>query len=100
MVSGRFPTPGLRDLRARVAWDPIHNKLAALPGTVHLALVGGGTIPDTGQYPVYLGDAGPRLGETGREASGRRGEAAAAQGREIVGAGPDDREVDNQPRVG
>src|SRR5581483_2386737 len=32
LVSGRFPTPGLRDLRARVAWDPIHNRLAALPG--------------------------------------------------------------------
>jgi ATP-dependent Lhr-like helicase len=67
LVSGRFPTPGLRDLRARVAWDPIHNRLAALPGTAHLALVGGGTIPDTGQYPVFLGDGGPRLGELDEE---------------------------------
>ncbi len=67
LVSGRFPSPGLRDLRARVAWDPIHNRLAALPGTAHLALVGGGTIPDTGQYPVYLGDGGPRLGELDEE---------------------------------
>jgi ATP-dependent Lhr-like helicase len=67
LISGRFPTPGLRDLRARVAWDPIHNRLAALPGTAHLALVGGGTIPDTGQYPVYLGDGGPRLGELDEE---------------------------------
>ena len=34
LVSGRFPTPeAFRDLRARVAWDPIHNRLAALPGT-------------------------------------------------------------------
>ncbi len=67
LISGRFPTPGLRDLRARVAWDPIHNRLAALPGTAHLALVGGGTIPDTGQFPVYLGDGGPRLGELDEE---------------------------------
>ena len=67
LVSGRFPSPGLRDLRARVAWDPIHNRLAALPGTAHLALVGGGTIPDTGQFPVYLGDGGPRLGELDEE---------------------------------
>ncbi len=67
LVSGRFPTPGLRDLRARVAWDPIHNRLAALPGTAHLALVGGGTIPDTGQFPVYLGEGGPRLGELDEE---------------------------------
>ena len=67
LVSGRFPTPGLRDLRARVAWDPIHNRLAALPGTSHLALTGGGTIPDTGQFPVHLGEGGPRLGELDEE---------------------------------
>jgi ATP-dependent Lhr-like helicase len=67
LVSGRFPSPGLRDLRARLAWDPIHNRLAALPGTGHLALTGGGTIPDTGQFPVYLGDGGPRLGELDEE---------------------------------
>jgi ATP-dependent Lhr-like helicase len=67
LISGRFPTPGLRDLRARVFWDPIHNRLTALPGTGHLALVGGGTIPDTGQFPVYLGEGGPRLGELDEE---------------------------------
>ncbi len=67
LVSGRFPNPSFRDLRARVAWDRIHNRLAALPGTAHLALVGGGTIPDTGQFPVYLGDGGPRLGELDEE---------------------------------
>jgi len=67
LVSGRFPTPEFRDLRARVVWDRIHNRLAALPGTAQLALVGGGTIPDTGQFPVYLGEAGPRLGELDEE---------------------------------
>ena len=67
LVSGRFPAPELRDLRARVVWDRIHNRLSALPGTAQLALVGGGTIPDTGQYPVYLGDGGPRLGELDEE---------------------------------
>jgi ATP-dependent helicase Lhr and Lhr-like helicase len=67
LISGRFPTPDFRDLRARVAWDRIHNRLAALPGTAQLALVGGGTIPDTGQFPVYLGEGGPRLGELDEE---------------------------------
>jgi ATP-dependent helicase Lhr and Lhr-like helicase len=67
LVSGRFPTGSLRDLRARIAWDRIHNRLAALPGSARLALVGGGTIPDTGQYPVYLGAEGPRLGELDEE---------------------------------
>ena len=67
LVSGRFPTEPFRDLRARVSWDRVHNRLHALPGTARLALVGGGTIPDTGQYPVYLGDGGPRLGELDEE---------------------------------
>ena len=67
LISGRFPTPELRDLRARVVWDRIHNRLSSLPGTAQLALVGGGTIPDTGQYPVYLGAGGPRLGELDEE---------------------------------
>jgi ATP-dependent helicase Lhr and Lhr-like helicase len=67
LISGRFPSPELRDLRARVVWDRIHNRLAPLPGTAQLALVGGGTIPDTGQFPVYLGEGGPRLGELDEE---------------------------------
>jgi ATP-dependent Lhr-like helicase len=67
LVSGRFPTPDFRDLRARIVWDRIHNTLAPLPGTKQLALVGGGTIPDTGQFPVLLGEGGPRLGELDEE---------------------------------
>jgi ATP-dependent helicase Lhr and Lhr-like helicase len=67
LVSGRFPTESFRDLRARVVWDRTHNRLSSLPGTARLALVGGGTIPDTGQFPVYLGDGGPRLGELDEE---------------------------------
>ncbi|MFO0892221.1 MAG: DEAD/DEAH box helicase [Isosphaeraceae bacterium] len=67
MVSGRFPTGTFRDLRARISWDRIHNRLAPLPGSARLALVGGGTIPDTGQYPVVLGEDGPRLGELDEE---------------------------------
>jgi ATP-dependent helicase Lhr and Lhr-like helicase len=67
LISGRFPTGDFRDLRARVVWDRVHNRLAALPGTAQLALVGGGTIPDTGQFPVYLGEGGPRLGELDEE---------------------------------
>jgi ATP-dependent Lhr-like helicase len=67
LVSGRFPTESFRDLRARISWDPVHNRLGSLPGTARLALTGGGTIPDTGQYPVYLGEGGPRLGELDEE---------------------------------
>jgi len=67
LVSGRYVTGSIRDLRARVAWDRVHNRLAALPGTSRLALTGGGTIPDVGHYPVYLGEGGPKLGELDEE---------------------------------
>ncbi len=67
LVSGRFAGGAIRDLRARVAWDRIHGRLAPLPGTKHLAVTGGGTIPDLGHYPVYLGEGGPRLGELDEE---------------------------------
>jgi ATP-dependent Lhr-like helicase len=44
----------------------VHNRLLALPGSQQLALTGGGTIPDTGQYGVYtLG--GLRVGELDEE---------------------------------
>jgi ATP-dependent Lhr-like helicase len=67
LVSGRFHTESFRDLRARVSWDRVHNRLHALPGSAQLALVAGGTIPETGQYPLYLGEGGPRLGELDEE---------------------------------
>ncbi|MBX6315452.1 MAG: DEAD/DEAH box helicase, partial [Isosphaeraceae bacterium] len=67
LVSGRFGLLTFRDLRPRISWDRVHNRLLALPGSAQLALVGGGTIPDTGQYPLYLGDGGPRLGELDEE---------------------------------
>ncbi|WP_337175850.1 DEAD/DEAH box helicase [Paludisphaera sp.] len=67
LVSGRYSTGSIRDLRARVAWDRVHNRLAPLPGTSRLALAGGGAIPDVGHYPVYLGEGGPKLGELDEE---------------------------------
>ncbi|HWE35527.1 MAG TPA: DEAD/DEAH box helicase [Isosphaeraceae bacterium] len=67
MVSGRFAAEAVRDLRPRVSWDRVHNRLHPLPGSKQLALVGGGTIPDTGHFPAFLGDGGPRLGELDEE---------------------------------
>ena len=67
LVSGRFPTASFRDLQPRISWDRVQNRLAALPGTSRLAIMGGGTIPDTGQYPLYLGEGGPRIGELDEE---------------------------------
>src|SRR5919199_921194 len=81
MVSGRYrlphlapglpgePSPGGRTIEAlqpRVSWARVHNRLLALPGSQHLALVNGGTIPDTGQYAAYAA-SGVRIGELDEE---------------------------------
>jgi ATP-dependent Lhr-like helicase len=74
MVTGRYrlaaeggAAPGsLEALQPRISWDRVHNRLTALPGSQSLALVGGGTIPDTGQYAAYL-PGGVRIGELDEE---------------------------------
>src|SRR5262249_9267157 len=81
MVSGRYrfdpistesaPTTGSRRnglsaLQPRISWDRVHNCLLSLPGSQQLALVHGGTIPDTGQYAAYT-PGGVRIGELDEE---------------------------------
>jgi ATP-dependent Lhr-like helicase len=80
MVTGRyrFQTPPkeespakrpghtLNALQPRISWDRIHNRLHSLPGSKQLALLHGGTIPDTGQYAVYTGTQ-VRIGELDEE---------------------------------
>jgi ATP-dependent Lhr-like helicase len=53
-------------LHPRVSWDRVHNRLLALPGSQNVALVQGGTIPDTGQYAAYT-TSGVRIGELDEE---------------------------------
>src|SRR5206468_9916783 len=53
-------------LQPRVSWDRVHNRVHALPGSQQLALVSGGTIPDTGQYATYTVN-GTRIGELDEE---------------------------------
>lgn len=67
MLVGRYPSQAHRELRARVAWDRINHKLAALPGSRMLALTNGGTIPDTGSFRAYLADGNTRLGDLDEE---------------------------------
>jgi ATP-dependent Lhr-like helicase len=85
MVSGRYRLPSsspntgerggegerrsagsLTALQPRISWDRINNQLVPLPGSQHLALVNGGTIPDTGQYGAYT-PTGLRIGELDEE---------------------------------
>jgi ATP-dependent Lhr-like helicase len=67
MITGRYPDQAFRDLRPRVSWDRVHDVLRPLPGSRHLAVVNGGAIPDSGQYPVYVAGERTRIGELDEE---------------------------------
>ncbi len=67
LASGRYRASTIRDLKPRISWDRVRNTLRPLPGTKRLAVTSGGAIPDTGQYPLFLGEGGPRLGELDEE---------------------------------
>ena len=76
MLSGRYPSDELADLRPRLTWDRTSDVLTARPGARMLAVVNAGTIPDRGLYPVHVGEGGPRVGELDEEMvhETRRGE--------------------------
>ena len=67
MLTGRYPSTAFRELRPRIAWDRVHNRLTALPGSRLLAIRNGGTIPDRGTFAAYLPDRKTRLGELDEE---------------------------------
>jgi len=67
MVSGRYPAEIFRDLKPRISWDRTNNVLHPLPGTQRAAILGGGAIPDTGQYDCYLEDGVTKIGELEEE---------------------------------
>jgi ATP-dependent helicase Lhr and Lhr-like helicase len=67
MLSGRYPSSAFRELRPRIAWDRVHDRLAALPGSRLLAIRNGGTIPDRGTFAAYLPDGTTKLGELDEE---------------------------------
>jgi ATP-dependent helicase Lhr and Lhr-like helicase len=70
MLSGRYPSDEFADLRPRLTWDRLQNRLTAREGAKHVAVINGGTIPDRGLYGVFLlGERGPgaRVGELDEE---------------------------------
>jgi ATP-dependent Lhr-like helicase len=70
MLSGRYPSDEFADLRPRITWDRIANRVTAREGARRVAVVNGGTIPDRGLYGVFLfGERGPgaRVGELDEE---------------------------------
>ncbi len=67
MISGSYRSPDLPVLRPKVSWDRATHRLYAMPGARHTAILNGGVIPDTGQYPMVLEDGKTRLGELDEE---------------------------------
>ncbi len=62
MLSGKYP-----NVRARLVWDKVNDRLAALPGSRLLATMNPGTISNTGAYNVVLSDRKTRVGELDEE---------------------------------
>jgi ATP-dependent helicase Lhr and Lhr-like helicase len=68
MLSGRYPSDEFAELRPRLVWDRIDDRLGTRPGAQRLAVTSGGTIPDRGLFGVYLvGERGTRVGELDEE---------------------------------
>ncbi|HEX2186683.1 MAG TPA: DEAD/DEAH box helicase, partial [Chloroflexota bacterium] len=71
MLAGKYgeggAPGGAGQLQARLSWDRVNQRLAALPGSRRLAIQSGGTIPDRGTYAMVLGDRRTRVGELDEE---------------------------------
>jgi len=69
MLSGRYPSDEFAELRPRITWDRVTNKLTSRQGSQRVAIINGGTIPDRGLYGVFLAGAtkGARVGELDEE---------------------------------
>jgi ATP-dependent helicase Lhr and Lhr-like helicase len=70
MLSGRYPSDEFAELRPRLTWDRLGGTLVARQGAGRVAIANAGTIPDRGQYGVFLAGAprgAARVGELDEE---------------------------------
>ncbi|MGD8642915.1 MAG: crosslink repair DNA glycosylase YcaQ family protein [Chromatiales bacterium] len=67
MLAGHYPSTDFADLKPLLAWDRASDTLSARRGAAMLTRISGGTIPDRGNYGVFLGPDGPRVGELDEE---------------------------------
>lgn len=69
LISGKYPSAEFSELRPRVVWDRDAGVLTARPGTAHIAVTSGGTIPDRGLFGVFIAGAtsAARVGELDEE---------------------------------
>ena len=67
MLSGRYPSTDMADLRPLLNWDRAADRLSPRRGAPMVARLNGGTIPDRGHYGVHIAPDGPRIGELDEE---------------------------------
>ncbi len=67
MLSGHYPSTEFADLRPLLNWNRDANELSARRGAALTSRMNAGTIVDRGNYGVYLGSDGPRVGELDEE---------------------------------
>jgi ATP-dependent Lhr-like helicase len=69
MLAGRYPSDEFAELRPRITWDRVSNRLTPREGARRIAVVNGGTIPDRGLFGVFLAgqNKGSRVGELDEE---------------------------------
>ena len=69
MLAGRYPSDEFAELRPRLTWDRVTNRLTPRQSSRRVAVINGGTIPDRGLYGVFLAGAakGARVGELDEE---------------------------------
>jgi ATP-dependent Lhr-like helicase len=69
MLSGRYPSDEFAELRPRITWDRVADRIEGRRGAQRLAVTSGGTIPDRGLYGVFIAGEGQgrRVGELDEE---------------------------------
>ena len=69
MLSGRYPSDEFAELRPRITWDRVEDRITGRPSAQRLAVTSGGTIPDRGLYGVFIVGEGAnrRVGELDEE---------------------------------
>ncbi len=65
MLSGRYPSDEFAELRPRLTWDRLADRLSGREGALRVAIANAGTIPDRGLYSVFLAGAKPGTGRVG-----------------------------------
>lgn len=67
MLTGRFATSRIRELRPRIHFDRVENRIHAREGVPFLLYMNGGTIPDRGYYGLRHFDTRSKIGELDEE---------------------------------